>query len=79
MNPLYSIFLKHPEEQNITYFEHLRHAWSYGVRSLQCSIVFIIHGIVPCLFESAGSTMIQKLNDDLLQPHSNKKCDNNVE
>jgi hypothetical protein len=78
MNPLYSIFLKHPEEKNMTYFEHLKHAFSYGFRSLQCSIVFIIHGIVPHLFESAGSTMVQKLNDDL-QPHSNKKYDNNVE
>ena len=75
MNPLYSIFVKHPEEQNMTYFEHLTHAWSYGFRSLQCFIVFIIHGIVPCLFESTGSTMIRKLNDDL-HPHSNRKCDN---
>jgi Family of unknown function (DUF6356) len=78
MNPLYSIFLKHPEEKNMTYFEHLKHAFSYGFRSLQCSIVFIIHGIVPHFFESTGSTMVQKLNDDL-QPHSNKKYDNNVE
>lgn len=78
MNPIHSIFLKHPEEQNMTYFEHLKHACSYGFRSLQCSIIFIIHGIIPCLFESAGSIMIQKINDDL-QYNSNKKCDDNIE
>ena len=58
--------------------EHLKHAFSYGFRSLQCSIVFIIHGIVPCLFENTGSTTIRKLNDDL-QYNSNKKYDNNVD
>jgi len=78
MNQIHSIFLKHPEEKNMTYFEHLKHAFSYGVRSLQCSIVFINHGIVPCLFENTGSTTIRKLNDDL-QYNSNKKYDNNVD
>ena len=79
MNSIHSIFIKHPEEQNMTYYEHFKHACSYGFRSLQCSFVFIIHGIVPCLFENTGSTMIRKINDDLLQTRSNKKYDDKVE
>jgi hypothetical protein len=64
-NVLYSIFIKHPEEQNMTYFEHLKHAFSYGIGSLYCSIVFVVHGFIPCLFEKTGSTMIKDLNDRL--------------
>ena len=62
---LSSIFLKHPEEQKMTYLEHLKHALSLGIQTLGCSIVFIVHGIVPALFETTGSTMIKKLNEKL--------------
>lgn len=64
-NVLYSIFIKHPEEQNMTYFEHLKHAFSYGIQALCGSIIFIVHGFIPCLFEKTGSTMIYQLNDRL--------------
>lgn len=64
-NVLHSIFIKHPEEQNMTYFEHLKHAFSYGIDSLCCSIIFIVHGFIPYLFEKTGSTMIQNLHDRL--------------
>ena len=59
------MFLKHPEEQNMTYFEHLKHACSYAVKAVGCSIVFIVHGFIPCLFEKTGSAMIKDLNDRL--------------
>ena len=62
---LSSIFLKHPEEQKMTYLEHLKHALSLGIQTLGCSIVFIVHGIVPALFETTGSTMIKNLNEKL--------------
>lgn len=64
-NILNRIFIKHPEEQNMTYVEHLKHACFYGIQTLGCSIVFMIHGFIPCLFEKTGSTMIQNLHDQL--------------
>lgn len=64
-NILNRIFLKHPEEQNMTYFKHLKHACSYSIQTLGYSIVFMIHGFIPCLFEKTGSTMIQNLHDRL--------------
>jgi len=57
------VFVKHPEEQKMTYFEHLKHACSYSVQALGCSLVFMVHGFVPCLFEKTGSIMIQRLHD----------------
>lgn len=62
---LRSIFLKHPEEKKMSYVEHLKHALVLGLDTLTCSIVFIVHGIIPALFETTGSTMIKNLNEKL--------------
>ena len=59
------VFVKLPEEQNMTYFEHLKHACCYSVRALGCSLVFMIHGFVPCLFEKTGSVMVDRLHIQL--------------
>lgn len=59
------VFVKHPEEQNMTYFEHLKHACCYSVRALGCSLVFMVHGFVPCLFEKTGSVMVDRLHIQL--------------
>ena len=59
------VFVKHPEEQNMTYFEHLKHACCYSVQALGCSLVFMVHGILPCLFEKTGSVMVYRLHDRL--------------
>jgi hypothetical protein len=67
------MFLKHPEEQNMTYLEHLKHACSYAVKAVGCSIVFIVHGFIPCLFEKTGSAMIKDLNDRLNGSNATKE------
>jgi len=59
------VFIKHPEEQKMTYFEHLKHACCYSVQALGCSLVFMVHGIVPCLFEKTGSVMVDRLHIQL--------------
>ena len=55
------VFVKHPEEQNMTYFQHLKHACCYSVQALGCSLAFMVHGIVPCLFEKTGFIMVKRL------------------
>ena len=64
---LRSIFLKHPDENKMTYLEHLKHALVLGIQTLGCSIVFIVHGFVPALFQNTGSTMIKNLNEKLIK------------
>jgi len=59
------IFLQHPEEQSMTYFEHLKHACYFGIQALGCSLVFFVHGVVPYLFEKTGSTMVEDLHNQL--------------
>jgi hypothetical protein len=70
------VFVKHPEEQNMTYFQHLKHACCYSVQALGCSLVFMVHGIVPCLFEKTGSIMVKRLHDKL---HETKHHEHEVE
>ena len=67
------VFIKHPEEQNMTYFEHLKHACCYSVQALGCSLVFMVHGIVPCLFEKTGSVMVDRLHIQLHDEAKNKE------
>ncbi len=67
------MFLKHPQEQNMTYFEHLKHACSYALKAVGCSFIFIIHGCIPCLFEKTGSAMIKELNDQLNGSNTTKE------
>jgi hypothetical protein len=64
---LSSIFLNHPEEKGMSYVEHLKHALALGLETLTCSIVFIVHGIVPALFQTTGSNMIKNLNQKLIK------------
>ena len=59
------VFIKHPTEQKMTYFEHLKHACYYSVQAFGCSLAFIVHGFVPCLFEKTGSVTIQRLCNQL--------------
>lgn len=61
----YSIFIQHPEEQNMTYFEHFKHSCSYSIQAFKSSLIFIIHGLCPYLFQKTGSTIIKDLNNKL--------------
>ena len=67
------IFLQHPEEQCMTYFEHCKHACFYGIQALGCSLVFFVHGVVPCLFEKTGYTMVEDLHNQLNGNSINKE------
>lgn len=76
-NILKYIFLKHPEKKNMTYFEHLKHACSYSIQSLGCSIIFVIHGFIPCLFKKTGSIMINQMNNQLNKSEMNETSEMN--
>ena len=61
----HSIFIKHPEEQNMTYVEHLKHVCFYSIQAFKSSVIFLVHGFFPCLFQKTGSAIIKDLNDHL--------------
>ncbi len=57
--------IRHLDDNNQTYFEHIYDSWKYSFQSLKASLYFFIHGIVPCIFEHSGSDTIFKLSSVL--------------
>jgi hypothetical protein len=45
--------MKHLKENNETYFEHLRFAWSV-------SFILFVHGLFPWIWETKAGDMIQE-------------------
>ena len=60
---IYSLFIQHPEERNMTYIQHMKHAWFMGWNLFKGSIALFIHGIIPKYFPDTGSTIIKEMND----------------
>jgi len=61
MNPMYELFYKHPEQEGMTYFQHMRRAFSLGGRMLYGCACLVIHGLVPALCEQTGTRVIHGL------------------
>lgn len=70
-------FIKHLNDNNITYEKHFVRSILLSSRTMICSIVFIIHAFFPFIFEKKGSEMIEKLYNDLNHSnHSNHSTQN---
>ena len=46
----------------MTYVGHLVFALFYGILCLLAGFYLIVHSILPCFFQSAGSNLVKKLN-----------------
>jgi hypothetical protein len=53
--------IKHLSENNMTYWQHLRFAMFHGVLCIVAGISLIIHSLLPCFFQTAGSDLVQSL------------------
>ena len=54
---------------------HLKHACFYSIQAFKSSVIFLVHGFFPCLFQKTGSEIIKDLNDQLSM---NASISNNV-
>jgi len=45
--------MKHLEENNVTYFEHLQFAWSVA-------FILLVHGLFPFIWTNRGSELLCK-------------------
>ena len=57
----------HLTQKNMTYFEHMFGAFYFSLLSLQASVAFFIHGLIPDIFTETGSSIIRNL--DSFFPH----------
>jgi len=59
-------FLDHPSSVNETYSQHLCVASGFGWRLMYSGFACFIHGLLPFLFVTTGSRMIEQLHDQMV-------------
>jgi hypothetical protein len=52
---------KHLQENDMTYWQHLKFAASYGFACVVAGILLIFHSILPCFFQSSGRDLLRTL------------------
>jgi len=57
----------HLNDNNMGYWEHLRFAFSHGIRCIKAGVLLILHSIIPALFPKTGSILVNKLNKDFTE------------
>lgn len=51
----------HLSKNNMTYCEHFKFAFGYGIQSMKAGFMLCYHSFFPCFFEHAGSKLVRKL------------------
>lgn len=51
----------HLKEKNMTYFAHLKQAWTVSIKMAVGSIVCFIHGLYPDLFQTTGTSIAKDI------------------
>lgn len=55
-------FKKHPEENNMTYLQHMFFSLHIGAAFLSASMCSFVHAIIPELFKTSSSDLVRALN-----------------
>ena len=63
--------IKHLKYAKQCYLSHLYDAINYSYQSFHAGIVFIIHGLLPCIYTSSGSMIIHNLNEVIIEKKNN--------
>ncbi|MGK0173555.1 MAG: hypothetical protein ACI9W2_005303 [Gammaproteobacteria bacterium] len=61
-----SLFTRHLDSVDETYFEHLTHAMSFALTLARATVACMIHALVPFAFERTGSECIKTLHDRMI-------------
>ena len=57
---------QHPAAVGESYAEHMAVAFRFGCRLLLASLACLIHGVLPFLFTTTGSSTVRTLHDDMV-------------
>jgi hypothetical protein len=52
---------QHLEENNMTYYQHFKFAAFHGLVCILAGVCLVIHAFLPCIFQTAGSDLVQSL------------------
>ena len=53
--------MKHLEEVNETYFEHMVHALKFALLGFIASFCCLVHAFIPCWFETTASKIFKSI------------------
>lgn len=62
------IFLKHPREQGMTYWQHAAHSLKFSAKFAKASLQSLTHAFIPTQFESTTSELTKSLVEQLTKP-----------
>jgi hypothetical protein len=58
--------IKHIKDNNTTYINHMKHAFTLSLKAGSASVILFIHAFIPFLFEKTGSNILKNIiNKDL--------------
>jgi hypothetical protein len=52
---------QHLQENNMTYWQHLKFAASYGFTCVVAGLLLIFHSLLPCFFQTSGRDLLRTL------------------
>ncbi|PCJ25197.1 MAG: hypothetical protein COA96_07800 [SAR86 cluster bacterium] len=61
----------HLDSVDETYFQHMKHAFSFSVELFTASACCLVHAFLPSLFEKKGSSIVGKLHDRMVINRAN--------
>ena len=60
-----SVFTDHPNSAGETYSEHLGIAMRFGARLFCAGCAAIVHAVIPALFQTTASRMVEAMHADM--------------
>lgn len=54
--------ISHLKDNKMTYWQHFLFAFGHGIGCLRAGLCLICHSIIPAIFPTTGSSLVQELN-----------------
>lgn len=64
--------MDHLKQNNMTYWQHFLFAFGHGIGCLRAGLCLICHAIVPAIFPTTGSSLVQKLDKSFTDHKTSK-------
>lgn len=58
---LSDFFTRHPHEQGMTYWQHLRRSMVFSFEMSKGALALLIHGLMPQFFQTTGTQTVKQL------------------
>tara|TARA_B100001094_G_scaffold232266_1_gene227110 strand:+ start:248 stop:475 length:228 start_codon:yes stop_codon:yes gene_type:complete len=71
MQSLVKKWKDHLNNNNMTYWQHLKFAVGHGVCCIKAGLFLCVHGLLPCFRRRAGERLVHRLDKDFIEHKNN--------